>query len=387
MSSFKGKNLPKISDDKQFEKFALDLWASQHPASNQTLYGRNGQVQFGVDVVVRSGDRIIGLQCKAVEKLNDKVIDEEVCRAKEFTPALTDLVVVTTAPHDAKLVSYAERLTLDHKTEKLFAVSYHGWDDLMRILEDHQHVVCKYFPEFFISSDEKIVPQPSIFRLPLDSNSNIMFSDDDLAIFCSEASWGLKNDPSAIFAVDQPDEQRTVTMIEEIEAAGVLDSEAKKRRSDLRELLTYYSTKVRKAEIAAKLLLTDEILRSPWLIGGSWPATAATIRRLIPQIIKGPQEVPGSLTLKIRFAAHPNLIGYIDMNAEDRSVFEAHCTTFNPDYFVGGVPDLGGQLGLKYALPAGIIALVGYSTGHDVPMETLQRDGTNSIYSWGLYPS
>lgn len=387
MSSFKGKRLPEISDDKLFEKFALDLWASQHPGSKPTLYGRNGQSQSGVDVLVRINDRLIGVQCKAVKKLNEKTIDAEVERAKEFEPALTELIVVTTASHDAQLVSHAETLTRDHKQADLFAVSYHGWEDVLRILEDHQWVVRKHFPEFFGPPDAPVTPQPPTFRLPLDSDYNIMLSDEELTFFCSEASWGLKNDPTTVFAIDQLDEQRTIAMITEIESEPVLSAEARKKRSDLREYLAYISRKMRKGEVAAKLLLTDAVVRSPWLVGGCWPDTAATMRRLMPQIIEGSKRHPDGLTLKIRIETHPKLIGYIDMDAEDRRAFEAHCPAFNPHYFIGGVPDLGSNLGLKYALPAGITALVGYSTGHDVPIEMLQRDGTNGIYSWGLYPS
>lgn len=310
MSNFKGKRLPTISDDKLFEKFALDLWAEQHPRANSTLYGRNGQAQFGVDVLVRTGDRLIGVQCKAVEKLDEKTIEIEVGRAKGFVPTLTDLVVVTTAPHDAKLVSYTEALTRKHKKSKLFAVSYHGWDDLLRILEDHEEVVRKHFPEFFRSPDDKAGQQPNDLRLPLDSDFSIMLSDEDLAFFCSEASWALKNDPSAVFAVDHPDEQRTIATIAAIEASGVPDAEARKKRSELREVLAYIAPKLRKAEIAAKLLLTDDVVRSPWLIGGCWPDTAATMRRLMPQVIKGSRRIPGGLTLKIRIETHPRLVGY-----------------------------------------------------------------------------
>lgn len=387
MSNYKGKRLPTISDDKLFEKFALDLWAEQHPGANSTLYGRNGQAQFGVDVLVRSGDRLIGVQCKAVEKLDEKTVSTEVERAKGFVPTLTELVVVTTAPHDAKLVSYAETLTRQHEQSKLFAVSYHGWDDLLRILEDYEEVVRKHFSEFFRSPDEKTGQQLKGLRLPLDSDSSIMLSDEDLALFCSEASWALKDDPSAVFTVDHPDERRTIATIAAIEASGLLDGESRRKRSDLREALAYISPKLRKAEIAAKLLLTDELVRSPWLIGGCWPDTAATMRRLMPQVIMGSRRIPGGLTLKIRTETHPRLIGYVDMDVEDRAAFEAQCDTFNPHYFDGGIPDLGLDLGLKYALPAGIVALVAYSTAHAVPIETLQRDGTNGIYSWGLYPS
>lgn len=385
MSSFKGKRLPAISDSTMFEKFALDLWGARYPDSKSTLYGRNGQGQNGVDVVVRSGDRLIGLQCKAVGKLDQITIEAEVDRAKRFTPSISDLVVVTTAPHDAKLVSYVETLTRHHKQSNLFSVSYHGWDDMLRILEDHQWVVHKHFPEFFSTSDNGTAPLPPALRLPLDRELNIMLSDEELALFCSEASWELKNNPSAVFAVDHVDEQSAIALVAEIETLEVLDAEARKARSGHREYLARLSPKIRRAEVAARLLLTDEVLRSPWLIGGCWPKTAAVMRRLMPQVIAGAISHPDRLPLKIGIPGHPKLVGYIDIDVEDRPAFEEQCKTYNPHYFIGGVHDLGSALGLKYALPAGIAALVGYSAAHGVPVEKLQRDNTSNIYFWGLY--
>ncbi|MFT9382738.1 restriction endonuclease [Gluconobacter sp. P5B12] len=387
MSSFNGKRLPEISDDKQFEKFACDLWQSQYPDASVTLYGRSGQAQYGVDVLVRSGNRVIGVQCKAVKNLDTKTIDTEVSRAKEFAPALTDLIMVTIAPHDAKLVTYTATLTQKHKKSGHFAVSYHGWDDLLRILEDHPLVVQKYFSQFFRSSDEQAAPQPPIFCLPLDSNLNIVLSDKELALFCSEASWGLKNDPSAIFTINHADAQRVTETIAAIEATGALDIEARSKRSNLQAYLAYISPKIRKAEVAAKLLLTDDVVRSPWLIGGCWPETAATMRRLMPQNFNWSDPFPRGLTLKISPEDHPELVGYVNLDADDRLAFEAHCDAFKPDcYFLGSVVDLGADLGLKYALPAGIAALVNYSASSNVPIETLQNDRTNSIYFWKLYP-
>ncbi|MED5611036.1 hypothetical protein VV867_25290 [Pseudomonas sp. JH-2] len=385
MSSFKGKRLPEISDPTMFEKFALDLWGAQHPGSKSTLYGRNGQGQNGVDVVVHSGDCLIGLQCKAVRKLDQITIEAEVDRAKRFTPSISELVVLTTAPHDAKLVSYTETLTRQHKQSNLFSVSYHGWDDLLRILEDHQSVAHKHFPEFFSTADRAMEPPSPALRLPLDSELNIMLSDEELALFCSEASWELKNDPSVVFAIDHVDEQRAIVMISEIEAMEILDAKARTARSGLREYLTHLSPKIRRAEVAARLLLTDEVLRSPWLVGACWLETAATMRRLMPQVIAGAISRLNCLPLKIGIPAHPKLVGYIDIDAEDRSAFEDQCKTYDPRYFIGGVHDLGSILGLKYAIPAGIAALVRYSAVHGVPIEELQRDNTNNIYFWELY--
>lgn len=385
MTSYKGKRLPAISDSTMFEKFSLDLWGAQHPDSQSTLYGRNGQAQNGVDGVVRTGDRLIALQCKAVEKLDQKTVETEVNRAKNFQPEISELVIVTTAPHDAKLVSYAETITRQHKQLNLFSVSYHGWDDLLRILEDHQWVARKHFPEFYNSTEEGAEAPLSAFRLPVDRELNILLTDEELALFCSEASWELKNNPAALLAVDHVDEQFAISKIAEFEAVEVMDAGARQSRSAFREYLDHISPKIRRAEIAARLLLTDDVLRSPWLLGGCWPQTASTMRRLMPEIIAGATSHPGRLPLKIGVPAHPKLVGYIDIEAEDKEAFKDQCKSYDPYYFIGGVPDLGTDLGLKYALPAGISALVRYSTVHGVSIEDLQRDNTNNIYFWGLY--
>jgi len=385
MSSFKGKRLPAIMDSTMFEKFALDLWGAQHPDSKSTLYGRNGQGQNGVDVVVRTGDRLICLQCKAVGTLDQKTIEAEVERAKNFTPDISDLVVVTTAPHDAKLVSCAETLTRQHKQSNLFSVSYHGWDDLLRILEDYQWVARKHFPEFYCTAQRAPAAPLPVLRIPIDRDLNILLTDEELALFCSEVSWELKNNPDALLAVDHVDERHAISMIAEIESVETLDTEARKTRSAFREYLAYLSPKIRRAEIAARLLLTDDVLRAPWLLGGCWPETAVVMRRLMPEVIAGSISHPDRLPLKIGVPAHPKMVGYIDIEVEDKSAFKDQCKSYDPYYFIGGVIDLGAALGLKYALPAGIAALVRYSTAHGVTVEQLQSDNTNNIYFWGLY--
>ncbi len=387
MSSYKGKTLPEFSDDKQFEIFGLDLWGSRHTDGSATLYGRKGQAQHGVDVVIRDKDRVIGVQCKAVKQCDAKIIDTEVERAKNFTPALNELVVITTAPHDAKLVSHAQKITEQHKATGQFEVFYHGWDDLLRMLVDHQWVVHKHYPEFFMSLEQRALPKPTIFRLPLDNDLNITLSDQELSLFCSEASWGLKNDPNAILQIDRLEERRTTAMIAAIEATGTLNPKDRTQRSELRKVLEVYQPKVRRAEIAAKLLLVDKVVRSPWFSHDCWPETADTIRRLIPLAINGPRVVSGGLTVKIRVESHPKIVGYIDMDETDKAKFLERCPDFTPSYYDGGVCDLGPQLGLKYALPAGLTALVRYSTAHGVSLDKIMDDGAHSIYSWGLYPA
>src|SRR5690606_18087783 len=159
-----------------------DLWEARHGKGSATLFGRNGQAQHGVDVLVRAGDRLIGVQCKAVAKLDIAALDEEVRLARGCLPALTHFVLVTTAPHDAALVSRVAASTDDHRGENRFEVAYLGWDERWRLLEEHVDIARKHFPEF-------TVPHATALSLALkvDEDLNIPMRDRELALFCSEA--------------------------------------------------------------------------------------------------------------------------------------------------------------------------------------------------------
>lgn len=132
---------------------------------------------------------------------------------------------------------------------------YHGWDDLLRILEDHQKVARKHFPEFYISTEKGAEPPLSALRLPVDRELNILLTDEELALFCSEASWEMRNNPAALLAVEHADEQHAISMIAEIEAVEVLDAGARQSRSAFREYLAWLSPKIRRAEVAVRLYL------------------------------------------------------------------------------------------------------------------------------------
>ncbi|KWS80243.1 hypothetical protein [Pseudomonas amygdali] len=386
MSDYHGKRLPPFSDDKEFEKFSLDLWVAQNPRCKATLNGRNGQTQNGVDVVIRIRGQVIGIQCKAVASLTQGAFDEEVRRAEGYRPKLNELIIVTCAPHNAALVSHAESLTLQHQQTGVFSVSYHGWQDLLRILEDYPAVSKKHFSNFYLEAGAA-AQMPVVFRLPVDDELNIPMSDEELALFCSDASWALKQGGGVALAVEQSGEQRLLEMIAAIEAASELDISARTSRANLRDILAAGAPKLRKLEAAVRLLLTDDVLRSPWLLGGSWAETADTLRRLVPLVIKGSQSKPNGLTLKIRHEARSALLGYIDLEEADAKTFMARCPMFTPTLFFGAVVDLGPELQLKYALPAGLSAIVNYSAAHGVPISALQQDGTVSIFCWGLYPA
>lgn len=56
-------------------------------------------------------------------------------------------------------------------------------------------------------------------------------------------------------------------------------------------------------------------------------------------------------------------------------------------FILGFVPDLGHDIGMRYALPAGIAALLRYSENFEVSLDELRKAGEYSIYGWTVEPA
>lgn len=382
MASFNGKRLPPISDGRKFEIFTLDLWERLYGKGSATLFGRSGQAQDGVDVLVRAGDRLIGVQCKAVAKLDVEVLEEEVGRARGFVPSLTHFVLVTTAPHDTALVSRAAALTKDHLAQGGFEVAYFGWDELLRLLEDHADVARKHFPEFTVPT----TTAPT-FTIAVDNDLKIPMTDSELALFCSEAAWHLREQDGTVFRVEQEYETQLLTRLQDPEIVEALDEPRRWKRAQLREELAPVARRIRQLETAMRILLTDPNVRSPWLIGGCWDDTARVMRRLVPQVVGRSASKPAGLSLKASPTGLLDMIGHIDLDAKERQRFTERCEHFTSNYYLGNMADLDDELALSHGIPAAIAGLVRYAYNHDVPIETLQAEGRSSIYGWMLYLS
>src|ERR1044071_9160136 len=99
-------NLPLPKSWDEFEDIATDVlrarWATPHVTRN----GRSGQAQHGVDIYGRAthlGQRYAGAQCKLVDSLSVRELEQIVKDADAFQPALAEFLVMTSVPRDAKL--------------------------------------------------------------------------------------------------------------------------------------------------------------------------------------------------------------------------------------------------------------------------------------------
>ncbi|WP_157376943.1 PIN domain-containing protein [Burkholderia ubonensis] len=136
-----------------FEDFCHNVYGTVFNDPTATKNGRSGQKQYGVDVFVRDGERRYGIQCKqkSFAKLTQAIIDEEVAAAdkglvEKRLPAISELIIATTAANDAKLIAYAAKLTDERKQEGQFAVNLAFWDTLQVLVKSNPSLQWQYAP-------------------------------------------------------------------------------------------------------------------------------------------------------------------------------------------------------------------------------------------------
>ncbi len=135
----------------EFEDICADLFGREWDDRNTVRYGRLGQEQHGVDIYGRpDGTKYAGVQCKGKRKwppppLKTSDIDEEVTKAKEFDPPLTEFTIATIAADDGPLQDHVRKITGQHEKDGLFSVHVVGWGELSRRLTQHADLVEKHY--------------------------------------------------------------------------------------------------------------------------------------------------------------------------------------------------------------------------------------------------
>lgn len=157
-------DLPRPQSWDEFENIATDVLRVRWRDPNVTRNGRNGQKQYGVDVYgypehLSSRTGLAGAQCKRIDSLSVKVVDECVADAERFSPALSELIVCTTAPRDASVQLHARTLTQQRGVAGKFKVLIMFWEDLSLDLAGDRNLLAKHFPDWAALSVERIEPE------------------------------------------------------------------------------------------------------------------------------------------------------------------------------------------------------------------------------------
>lgn len=140
------KSIRKPENWQDFENLCKKLWGEIWECSEIKKNGRSGQNQQGVDVygIPRFDTEYYGIQCKGKDdytkaSLLPKEIDEEIEKARNFSPPLKKLYFATTANKDTKIEEYLRIKNLENIKANLFEVHMFCWEDIADLIEENKH--------------------------------------------------------------------------------------------------------------------------------------------------------------------------------------------------------------------------------------------------------
>ena len=154
MSELSAVQVSKPRDEQAFERCNLILWRCILNDERTYLYGRRGQRQHGVDIIgCRNSDpnHLVGVQCKLKgvgQHLLEEEVRIEVDKAISFHPPLSEYIIATTAPDDAKIQSLVKKLSLSISENRNFPlqISVIGWDNLQLEIQRHPEALNAFDP-------------------------------------------------------------------------------------------------------------------------------------------------------------------------------------------------------------------------------------------------
>jgi tetratricopeptide (TPR) repeat protein len=151
MPSIESLRVPPPSNWQDFEHLCWLLWHDELGDRSTQKNGRQGQEQHGVDVFgQRRPGYWVGIQCKGKDDYRKQRVTEdelrtEVSNARRFSPAISEFILATTGPRDAKLQVVARTLTEEHQKTGHFSVRVCAWDDIKDLLGKHPSVISHFY--------------------------------------------------------------------------------------------------------------------------------------------------------------------------------------------------------------------------------------------------
>ena len=160
-------DLPKPKSWDEFEDIIWEIYKRKWHDNHAQKYGRSGQEQNGIDIYGRqnSSGKYIGVQCKRYEdnKLNQKIIKEEIVKAERFSSPLNEYIIATTASRDTKLQDLVRSLNEERESENKFPVYIVFWEDICNDLADpnNRDLLKKHYSDWeqIFSNEEKSISE------------------------------------------------------------------------------------------------------------------------------------------------------------------------------------------------------------------------------------
>jgi hypothetical protein len=127
-------HIPIPKNHADFERKAVVLFREILKDPSVKRLGRDGQEQFGVDLVGYRGEKIskvVGIQCKKkapTSTLTEAEVRAEVKKALTYSPKLQEYIIITSAKNDTALDQLAQKLSqAQAKKGRKIRIEVWGW--------------------------------------------------------------------------------------------------------------------------------------------------------------------------------------------------------------------------------------------------------------------
>lgn len=146
------KTLRKPENWQDFENLSKKLWGELWEIPHKIKkHGRLGQPQNGVDVygIPNNETSYWGIQCKGKNdynesKLTKHELDNEIIKAKTFSPKLAVFIIATTQSKDVEIEQYIREKDLESRNDGGFEIILFCWEDIVDLIEDNRETLNWY---------------------------------------------------------------------------------------------------------------------------------------------------------------------------------------------------------------------------------------------------
>ena len=147
------KTLRKPENWQDFESLSKKLWGELWEIPHKVKKnGRLGQPQNGVDVygIPKNEKGYWGIQCKGKNDdylnatLTTKEIDEEIEKAKKFSPKLEVFIIATTQSKDVVIEQHVREKDIESRNAKRFEIILFCWEDIVELIEENRQTLNWY---------------------------------------------------------------------------------------------------------------------------------------------------------------------------------------------------------------------------------------------------
>ena len=138
------KSHPKPTNPEDFEILSANLLRAHWECDQLERYSTPGGAQEGIDIIDLSGkEPLRAAQCKLhkdSKPITSREIEDEVAKAREFTPPLDLYVILTTAKGNRDAHKTVMAINRRHRQERLFEVQLMTWNRIEELLDQYPAV-------------------------------------------------------------------------------------------------------------------------------------------------------------------------------------------------------------------------------------------------------